>query len=98
MFRRARFADVINRQLELFARENAGDIAETQRRLDLYNAADRDEAEELYGDFVDSVDLVKDALEEIRDTYSRPLDEDTREVYEREFERMLAKRWPRFAL
>ena len=98
MLRRARFGDVINRQLEMFARENAGDIAETQRRLDLYNAADRDEAEELYGDFVDSVDLVKDALEEIRDTYSRPLDEHTREVYEREFERTLAKRWPRFAL
>jgi hypothetical protein len=98
MFRRARFADVISRQLDLFARERAGDIEETQRRLDLYNAADRDEAEELYGDYVDSVDLVKDFLEEIRDTYSRPLDEETGEVYEREFERALARRWPRFTL
>jgi hypothetical protein len=98
MFRRARFADVISRQLDLFAHERAGDIEETQRRLDLYNAADRDEAEELYGDYVDSVDLVKDFLEEIRDTYSRPMDEETCEVYEREFERALAKRWPRFAL
>ncbi|MBV8079932.1 MAG: hypothetical protein JO186_06085, partial [Actinobacteria bacterium] len=50
------------------------------------------------GDFVDAVDLVKDHLEEIRDTYARTLDEETRESYEREFERMLAKRFPRFEL
>jgi len=96
--RRARFGDVIGRQLDLFARERAGDIEETEKRLAAYNAADRDEAEERYGDFVDSVDLVKDFLEEIRDTYSQTLDEPTRDVYERQFERELAKRWPRFAL
>jgi len=98
ILRRSRFGDVIRRQLDLFAHEHAGDIEETQNRLDAYNAADRDEAEELYGDFVDSVDLVKEALEEVRDTYARRLDEGTREIYEREFERVLAKRWPRFSL
>jgi hypothetical protein len=98
ILRRSRFGDVIRRQLDLFAHERAGDIQETQDRLDAYNAADRDDAEELYGDYVDAVDLVKDLLEEVRDTYAQRLDEETREVYEREFERMLAKRWPRFAL
>jgi len=98
VLRRGRFGELVTRQLDLFAREYAGDIAEVQRRLDLYNAGDRDEAEELYGDFVDAVDLVKDHLEEIRDTYARTLDEETRESYEREFERMLAKRFPRFEL
>jgi hypothetical protein len=98
VLRRARFTDLISRQLDLFERENRGDIEETRERLDAYNAADRDDAEELYGHYVDSVDLVKESLEELRDTYGRTLDEDAREVYEREFERMLAKRWPRFAL
>ena len=98
MLRRSRFRDLISRQLDLFERQNAGDIAEAQSRLDAYNAGDRDEAEELYGDYVDAVDVVKDALEEIRDTYARTLDEETREDYEREFERTLAKRFPPFAL
>jgi len=98
MLRRRRFGDVIKRQLDLFAREHAGDIDETDERLEAYNTADRDEAEERYGDYVDSVDLVKEFLEEVRDTYSRTLDEPTRDVYEREFERELAKRWPRFAV
>jgi hypothetical protein len=95
---RSRFGDLISRQLDLFAQDNRGDIEETQERLDAYNAAERDDAEELYGDYVDSVDGIKELLEELRDTYGRTLDEDAREVYEREFERMLAKRWPRFAL
>jgi len=95
---RPRFRDLIERQLDLFERENRGDIQETQRRLDLYNAADRDEAEELYGDYVDHVEAVKELLEELRDTYARTLDEGVRDVYERQFDRMLAKRWPRFEL
>ena len=96
--RRNRFGELISRQLDLFEHDNRGDIEETQRRLDLYNSAERDDAEELYGDYVDHVDAVKELLEELRDTYARTLDEDAAEVYEREFERMLAKRLPRFAL
>src|SRR4051794_25265386 len=97
MLGRRRFRDVIERQLDLFEREHADDIAETQKRLDAYNAAERGEAEELYGDYADSVDWAKELVEELRDAYSRTLDEDARDAYEREFERMLAKRWPRFA-
>jgi hypothetical protein len=97
MLRRARFADVIARQLDLFEREHPGDVAEAQLRLDAYNEADRDGAEELYGDYVDAVDVVKDQLEQIRDAYAATLDGQTRAAYEREFARALAKRFPRFA-
>ena len=55
-FRRARFADVIERQLDLFEREHRDVIEEAEERLEAYNRAERDEAEELYGDYVDAVE------------------------------------------
>ena len=98
IFRRARFEDVIKRQLDLFEQDNRGDIQETRDRLAAYNRADRDEAEELYGDYVLHVDAVKEILEDLRDTYARTLEEGVDEQYEREFNRAVAKRMPPFAL
>jgi hypothetical protein len=95
-FRRARFADVIARQLELFVREHADVIAEADERLAAYNAADRDEAEELYGDYVDAVETGTEILADLRDHFGRTLDDP--DTYEREFNRAVAKRLPRFAL
>ena len=98
MFRRARFHDVISRQLDVFLEDNRGDIQETRDRLDAYNRADRDEAEELYGDYVLHVDAIKEILEDLRDTYATTLEEGVDEQYEREFNRAVAKRLPAFAL
>jgi DNA-binding transcriptional regulator YbjK len=98
IFRRARFQDVISRQLDLFEADNRGDIAETRERLAVYNRADREDAEELYGDYVLHVDAVKEILEDLRDTYARTLEEGVDEQYEREFNRAVAKRYPPFAL
>ena len=55
MFRRARFTQVIGSQLDLFEHDHRDVIDEADARLDAYNAAGRDEAEELYGDYVDAV-------------------------------------------
>jgi hypothetical protein len=98
IFRRGRFQDVINRQLDLFESDSRGDIEETRQRLSTYNHADRDEAEELYGDYVLHLDAVKEILEDLRDTYSRTLEEGVDEQYAREFNRTVAKRFPPFAL
>jgi DNA-binding transcriptional regulator YbjK len=98
MLRRARFADLISRQLDLFERDNRGDIEDTRDRLAAYNRADRNEAEELYGDYVLHVDAVKEILEDLRDTYARTLDESVAERFEREFNRAVSKRYPAFAL
>jgi endonuclease/exonuclease/phosphatase family metal-dependent hydrolase len=84
MFRRRRFADVIRRQLELFQQEEAGLIEDCIAAEERYNRADRDEAEELYGDYVDLVEAGTEALADIRDTFARTLDEDTAEEYEAE--------------
>ena len=97
MFRR-RFSDVIRRQLDLFVREQHGLIEECVAAERAYNDADRDEAEERYGDYVDLVETGTEILADIRDTYARTLDEDTAEEYEAAFNRAVVKRLPRFAL
>ena len=96
IFGRGRFRDVISRQLELFEREHREVIEEARERLDAYNRAGRDEAEELYGDYVDAVETGTEVLAEIRWSFWKTLDDDTAEAYEAEFNRAVAKRFPRF--
>jgi hypothetical protein len=98
IFRRRRFADVIARQLDLFEREHADVIAEARERLDAYNRADRDEAEELYGDYIDAVETGTEILADMRWEYIRTLDEEAAEEYEAEFNRAVTKRLPPFGL
>ena len=98
MFRRRRFADLISRQLELFEQEHADLIGDCIEAEEAYNRADRDEAEELYGDYVDLVETGTEVLAGLRDTFKRTLDEETAEEYEAEFNRAVVKRLPRFGL
>ena len=98
VFRRRPFADLIARQLDMFERDHAAEIADTNKRLRAYNEAEREDAEEAYGDYADSVDWVKESLEQLRDTYQLTLDGQAGDAYEAEFDRAVAKRWPRFAL
>ncbi len=96
MRRRNRFADVISRQLDLFERDEAEllrECAEAERR---YDRADRDDAEEVYGDYVDLVETATEALAELRWSYASTLDEETAEEYEDAFNRTVKKRLPRF--
>ena len=86
-FRRRPFDDVIERQLDLFEREHADLIAECERAEKAYNAADRDEAEERYGDYVDLVETGTETLADLRDAFKWTLDEDTAETYEEAFNR-----------
>ncbi len=95
MIFRRRFADVVSRQLDLFAVEHADLLDDVELYLRRYNEAPRDEAEELYGDYVDRVDLAAEALAEIRNTYARTLDQDAADEYEQTFEKAAAKRFPR---
>jgi len=95
MFRRRRFADVIRRQLELFQTEEAELIADCIAAEERYNRADRDEAEELYGDYVDAVETGTEILADMRDHYGATLD-DT-DGYAADFNRAVAKRLPEFS-
>jgi isocitrate dehydrogenase kinase/phosphatase len=96
MFRRARFARVIDAQLVLFEQDHRDVIEEAHDRLAAYNRASREEAEELYGDYVDAVETGTEILADVRDHYARTVDDPDR--YCAEFNRAVEKRLPEFAL
>jgi hypothetical protein len=96
--RRARFADLVNRQLDLFEREHGGLIEDCLAAERAYNEAPRDEAEERYGDYVDLVETGTELLADLRDNFAATLDEDADDEYEETFNRAVLKRFRRFAL
>lgn len=95
---RARFVDLVGRQLTLFKEEHAGLIEDCEAALRAYNRAARDEAEERYGDYLDLVGAGTDELLRLRDAFARTLDEDAAEEYREVFNRAVRKRLPRFGL
>jgi predicted translin family RNA/ssDNA-binding protein len=95
---RRRFRDVIDRQLDLFERENADLIRECDAAEEAYDRADRDEAEERYGDYMDLVETGTEVLADLRDHYAASLGEDAADEYEEAFNRAVLRRLPRFAL
>jgi hypothetical protein len=98
MLRRPRFADAIGRQLDLFERENRGLIDDCLAAERSYNRADRDEAEERYGDYVDLVETGTEVLADLRDHFASTLEEDAADEYCAAFNRAVLKRFRRFAL
>jgi hypothetical protein len=93
MFRR-RFSDLVSRQLDVFAEdERAGLLAEVHEKKEQYDHAGRESAEEAYGDYMDVVDAVKDALADMRDRFARTLDDGAAGEYESVFERAARRRW-----
>ena len=96
--RRARFSELIDRQLDLFEREQRGLIEDCIAAEGAYNRADRDEAEERYGDYVDLVETGTDELAALRDNYASTLAVEIAVDYEQAFNRAVRKRLPRFGL
>jgi len=93
MFRR-RFSDVVKRQLDVFAiDESSGLLAEVHEMKRKYDRAERHSAEEAYGDYMDVVDAVKDALADMRNRFAQTLEGDAVEEYETAFERAATRRW-----
>ena len=95
---RARFGDLIDRQLDLFEREHRGLIDDCLAAERSYTRADRDEAEERYGDYVDLVETGTELLADLRDNFATTLEEDAAEEYIDAFNRGVLKRFRRFAL
>lgn len=92
------FEDVIRRQLDLFESEHADLIAECEEAERAYDAADRDEAEERYGDYVDLVETGTEELAALRDHFASTMTAEAAIVYQAEFNRAVLARLPRFAL
>jgi hypothetical protein len=96
--RRARFSELIDRQLDLFEREQHGLIEDCIAAERAYNRADRGEAEQRYGDYVDLVETGTEVLADLRDNFATTLDEDAAEEYEQAFNRAVVRRLRRFGL
>jgi hypothetical protein len=99
MFRRNRFADVVARQLDVFAEdERSGLFEEVRDAKAHYDEAGRDDAEEAYGDYVDVVEAATEALADMRWRYAGTLDESSADEYEAAFNKAVRKRWPELGL
>ena len=93
--RRDGFGDLVRRQLDLFAEDDAELVREADDAERAYDEAERDEAEEAYGDYQLVLEAIADRLGEIRDNYAATLDEDVAAEYERAFVRAARKRYPK---
>ena len=89
---------MIKRQLELFEQDDADYLERVEAANKAYDASDRENSEELYGDYMELVESGTEALAELRDRYAQTLDEDDAAEYAREFNKAVLKRWPDFAL
>jgi hypothetical protein len=98
VLRRRRFAEVIARQLDLFVRDQLQLLEACDEAERAYERAERDEAEERFGDYQDLVETGTEILADLRDNFASSLDDETAEEYEAEFNCAVAKRLPRFAL
>ena len=93
------FADLIARQLDLFAADSGDLLHRIEVAERLYHAADRDGASQLWGDVVALVEEGTELLADTRDHYAwNQLGEAAQEEYIAAFNLAVAKRLPRFAL
>ena len=93
IFRRDRFGELIRRQLDLFVEDEAELLREAEEAERTYDTAEREIAEEAYGDYQLVLEAIADALAELRDTYAATLDGDTRDAYEHAFDRAANRRF-----
>jgi hypothetical protein len=98
IFRRKRFGDVIRRQLDLFVRDHADVLADVAERFKQWNRAGREEAEELYGDYLDAVETGTELLADVRDHFASTLTDADADDYRRKFDQAVSKQLPTFAL
>lgn len=97
MFRRRRFGDLIAMQLRVFEQDHADRLTALRETLEAYRAADRDDAEERYGDYADQIDWAAEELADIRDAYAATMEPGLVDQYEREFGKAVRGAYPAVA-
>lgn len=95
--RRGHFHDLVERQLDLFATDDADLLAEAAEAEAAWNSATAGVAEEAYGDYQLVVDAIADRLLDIRESYASTLDDDASSEYTAEFTRAATRRFRRYA-
>lgn len=97
ILRRSRFRELVSRQLELFAEDEAQLLREAADADAAWSEAGAEESEELYGEYQLVVDAIGEALYDLREAYARTLDDAAAAEYRGEFDRAARKGFPRFA-
>jgi hypothetical protein len=97
MLRRRRFHDVVKRQLDLFATDEAPLLEEARETDAAWTNAAAVDSEELYGDYQLVVDAIGERLYDLRETYASSLDERTAQDYRAAFDATAVKRFGRLA-
>jgi hypothetical protein len=97
MFRKRPFADLVRRQLDLFAQDESALLAEARAAEAAWQRAGRDGAEEAYGDWQLVADAIAEQLLDLREGYAGTLSDDVADTYRRSFEHLARRRFPRFA-
>jgi hypothetical protein len=97
LFRRGRFDELVTRQLDLFATDEAELLQEAAEAEEAWNEVARDAAEEAYGDYQLVVDAIADRLLEIRESYARTLEPEMAAEYVVTFNRAATRRFRRYA-
>ena len=96
IFRRSRFRELVDRQLDLFEADT--ELLDEAGEADAaWSNAGADESEERYGEYQLVVDAIGEALYEIRETYAATLAADTADEYRADFDRAARKRFGRLA-
>jgi hypothetical protein len=95
--RREPFAELAERQLALFAEDEAELLDEAVEAENAWNQAGRDRAEEAYGDFQLVVDAIADRLLDLREGYVATLDAPQADDYRRAFADAATRRFRRYA-
>jgi hypothetical protein len=95
--RRGPFDDVVGRQLDLFAGDEADLLIEATEAEEAWNRAGRDAAEDAYGDYQLVVDAIAERLLEIREAYASTLDETLVDTYRATFRAGTRRLYKRYA-
>jgi hypothetical protein len=95
--RRGPFEELVERQLALFASDEAALLAEAAEAEEAWVRSGREDAEEAYGDFQLVVDAIADGLLEVRDAYAATLAGDKLDAYHRAFSAGVKRRFGRYA-
>lgn len=89
------FADLVRRQLDLFATDEAALLAEAGAAEVAWRRAGREDAEEAYGDWQLIADAIAERLLDLRETYASTLEDSLAGEYRGAFTRQAKKRFPR---
>lgn len=91
------FDELVERQLALFATDEAALLAEADDAETAWVNAGREEAEEAYGDYQLVVDAIADLLLDVREGYAGTLVDENAVAYRRAFAGAVKRRFGRYA-